>query len=77
MRSLPQPGSSVGIREVASALVARAAAESSPDGIRSLLEEAVRWKRPKGDRSAFETNLSTISTANPEMDDLVNELRKA
>jgi hypothetical protein len=61
---------------VAAALVARAAAEAGEGETRQLLDQAVRWKRPRTNRTDFEANLSAISTAKPEMDALVNDLRR-
>lgn len=62
--------------DVGSALVARAAVTSDEVQARQLLEQAVRWKRPRADRTEFDANLTTIGTALPGVDDLVTELRK-
>lgn len=63
-------------QDVGSALVARAAATSDEGQARQLLEQAVRWDRPRADRTEFDSNLTTIATALPGVDDLVTELRK-
>ena len=63
-------------QDVGSALVARAAATSDEGQARQLLEEAVRWDRPRADRTEFDSNLTTIATALPGLDRLVTELRK-
>jgi hypothetical protein len=62
--------------DVGSALVARAAATSDEGQARQLLEQAVRWNRPRANRTEFDSNLTTIGTALPGVDDLVTELRK-
>lgn len=62
--------------DVGSALVARAAVTSDEGQARQLLEQAVRWNRPRADRTEFDANLTTIGTALPGVDDLVTELRK-
>jgi len=61
---------------VGSALVARAAVTSDEGQARQLLEQAVRWERPRADRSEFDSNLTMIGEALPGVDDLVTELRK-
>ena len=47
--------------------------ESDSGETRQLLEQAIGWKRPRTHRADFEANLSAISSAKPETDDLVND----
>jgi hypothetical protein len=60
---------------IGAALVARAAATPDEVEARQLLEQAVRWNRPR-DRTEFDANLTTIGIGLPGLDDVVTELRK-